>query len=1422
MANSVELLQERLKNEYSTQYSLVIDGKSFYPEGGTLSTSEKEQKIAQSAVAGKDYKLAGSAPPTEIDPFRQCMGRIWTFRKLPPEYQPPTETGLQQIPDLSYFHAPNKIWYGDEGEPKTAIEFGENEQTYPFTYFSSANTDIKSLSFSIDDVSDDWYEFFGNKNAYNDSLILKRKASRISIMFDNDDILQNRLTILSMITDIQKKNQTVAYAGLAADVDTTGKTNTADTLEDVNTQLEAINIQIDTLEGDLANTTGDTLNPITVSDVEKYQSGWSGSTLQDKLNDHKKLKTSLSSDPDANNTAAELGITFSEYYTKIYSSDGGTTYKTNLITSNDGAFSGASLLNLVNYLYEEYEKSPAVGSSDGLPMIGESGFTLGAFSIWIMANRSHRFELAIEIESLKVKRNELEQEIGILEDQLQTLEGDITLETTMAEAASISFLPPQGQSVFGTLNYNFDSVLRKRDLPLKTEGSLYNYNIYSDLPNWTGQDDDPSPVTEVFKSLWSQYTLKAIDRGIDDALMDKFYSIDELSYAHDPRLMYKDAAFMMQLPMSPRAMQAVNTPNKNELFVDIKPRYNYYSKFYEAATKQKVVYSQELNDDGTKKEYKFNERNIGTIYEVPLDEDPDGSPKSVLNGVPTPTRFNFEKYGHKLLNCDYSANLDGMYNYRNFNIILDQNSTSFLDKYDNVKTQFPFYVNFEFKCDKNKDFGTLFNQTGITTDLMQTWIRNFFRSHGNASPKDTDQVLPNKEVNISQYSKTTSNSGEKYYDPLDSNEQYRKLIPEDDPSVGIGPNRTAEICRREIYKINEKKDFYKIVPPTDSKTADESYLEQLQGFNLIKETTGEYNCREFDLNKWVEGYAKAFADSDGYSSWFKDVMLTDDGLNEKVFSDSGQAFGFSEGDGTIPRDDLEKTIQTILFLGKYRQLVNEKSRDYNDILSGKLAHSEVLFYRIQKVAVDPYGTPDEDGFVQNFWLVKPNYKENENNSDIMRYIDTQVRYEQNYEYTIYAYQLVVGTRYGFHFANNYESTSPYSLVTHPSALTYASKVSDFAKNKGNTGYEPATGEYLYTGTGPSSHENNLFYKPQNPDSKNRLAMFDVICEPDVKLIEMPYYKKTVVVNDAASTAPEVDIVPLRGQDNQIKINFYPSSVGVDLEPFFINTENSELEKYDKIRKSQDRDLLTMEFAEIGYLQTSGVEFSQDLPATFPPEAYVEPKLMFKSDDFATHYEIYRFDEPPTFASIQNSLLLTMDALHSSSYTDTIEQNKKYYYMFRSIDVHGNPSYPSQFYQVEMVENSGAVYPVISVYNPEPQQTGLKRKSFKKRLKIDAAAMQSVFDTENSDFEGITTAGSNAVQTILLGKKSEKLFTEADAKTHKKFKFRIKSKHTGKIVDLNVSFKLRTVQPEVIISCEDEVTPATLSDLAEQTWDADLI
>ena len=85
------------------------------------------------------------------------------------------------------------------------------------------------------------------------------------------------------------------------------------------------------------------------------------------------------------------------------------------------------------------------------------------------------------------------------------------------------------------------------------------------------------------------------------------------------------------------------------------------------------------------------------------------------------------------------------------------------------------------------------------------------------------------------------------------------------------------------------------------------------------------------------------------------------------------------------------------------------------------------------------------------------------------------------------------------------------------------------------------------------------------------------------------------------------------------------------------------------------------------------------------------------------------------------------------------------------------------------------------------------------MKIDAESLQGVVNLEKSKLSG-DTAYPQVNQDPILGVKDKGIFTIDGTR---KYKFRIKSKHTGKIIDLNVAFISRHEGPtDEIVTCGD--------------------
>jgi len=205
------------------------------------------------------------------------------------------------------------------------------------------------------------------------------------------------------------------------------------------------------------------------------------------------------------------------------------------------------------------------------------------------------------------------------------------------------------------------------------------------------------------------------------------------------------------------------------------------------------------------------------------------------------------------------------------------------------------------------------------------------------------------------------------------------------------------------------------------------------------------------------------------------------------------------------------------------------------------------------------------------------------------------------------------------------------------------------------------------------------------------------------------------------------------------------------------------------------------------------------------------KYMLSIDNAVDHryfngtYEVYRMDRPPTsLKDFADNFLKTveMDQVYINQNREEAEQvhppdasnppgnqitttnftayckdqiipNKKYYYAFRTLTYHGTPSELTNVYEVELLKDSDEYKINVKEYKIPESKNYKFSKTAKRVIKIEPNLDQIFFTSANNN------------QSYVLG--DNNLFRKQNPKT---FKIRVKSKHTGKMVDLNITFKIR--------------------------------
>ena len=398
-----------------------------------------------------------------------------------------------------------------------------------------------------------------------------------------------------------------------------------------------------------------------------------------------------------------------------------------------------------------------------------------------------------------------------------------------------------------------------------------------------------------------------------------------------------------------------------------------------------------------------------------------------------------------------------------------------------------------------------------------------------------------------------------------------------------------------------------------------------------------------------------------YLSWLSSSIEIRN--NPEYFDFSGTSAFFigspASFDDSQSNNEFYVSLMSNLLYQKGKNLSKKHLRGIDDIRAGKKCYSEITAVKIEKRLESDTGT-----------LIQSYYFENDS-KELLTFIDTQVKKENQYVYKLFYYVLVVGNEI---------------------ILDYISS--------GQLEYTNSPKVYVFEIEATANELNN----------------------------------KIVAVSDSAPISPIVTPIPFKDIKNKIRFNFQQTVDKYEEYPIVIQDSDTDL--FDKLRISQKKES--------------------------------DSKILFETIDIeGFNFEIFRtIDAPNSYGDFKNKLLTTIS---NTSYVDSLEVNKKYYYTFRSKNQAGFVSNPSPVYEIQLLENSGIHYPIIRLYEfPEVQEV-TAIKNFKNKLYLSAAYNQLL-----ANDVGETATGS---PSLGIG---EPIW-------NKEYKVRLTSKQTGRKIDINFKF-----------------------------------
>jgi len=413
------------------------------------------------------------------------------------------------------------------------------------------------------------------------------------------------------------------------------------------------------------------------------------------------------------------------------------------------------------------------------------------------------------------------------------------------------------------------------------------------------------------------------------------------------------------------------------------------------------------------------------------------------------------------------------------------------------------------------------------------------------------------------------------------------------------------------------------------------------------------------------------------------------------------------------------------------------------------SYTETIAYRIEKIGGPPTDDAQTQNVLQNFWLW---------NADGLlvekSFYDSQVKYNEDYTYNIYAYVIVVGYKYSFS-----------DIVLSRQIGTTADSTGD-AEDEGTYCielYDPTTNEaspQLFSTESNLEEHNVLATNAQIISDDKYITDFYLNYEPSIKLIEIPVMSKTLRITD--NPPNQINVIPYQMMDASQKIGYTLAyelfNESADY-PTTITADDAKI-KSDYLHA---KDLISSD-----YLEQESVSMQQ-------------------------YIEVYRLDEKPTsMTDFQTSLIATIDLKDPKSSTikslhdfiQKVRTNKTYYYLFRMLNEQYVPGHLTEIYEAQLINDGGYTYSIFNVLFEEDLEEEIftnPSKVFKKLFQLTPNLSQLTLNTDNVDYD---QPGYTQLENIEVGESDDLIWG-------KQFKIRLTSKKTGKKIDLNFTYNLES-------------------------------